>query len=171
MSARAPEPRAGLRPMREGDLETVLAIERAAYSHPWTRGIFEDCLRVGYSCWVLEEGRELVGYGVMMVAVGEAHILNVCVSPGHQRRGHGARLLAHLVALSRRHHADTALLEVRPSNRPALALYRKAGFNEVGVRRGYYPAANGREDALILALHLGPDGWYPFTEDAEGREP
>lgn len=170
MSGRTGESRAGLRPMREADLETVLAIEQAAYSHPWTRGNFEDCLQVGYSCWVLEEGRELVGYGVMMVVVDEAHILNVCVSPGHQRRGYGTRLLAHLVALSRRHHADTALLEVRPSNRPALALYHKAGFNEVGMRRGYYPAANGREDALILALHLGPDDWHPFNEASEDRE-
>jgi ribosomal-protein-alanine acetyltransferase len=92
----------------------------------------------------------------MTVAAGESHLLNVCVRPERQREGHGMRLLEHLVALSRRHHADTALLEVRPSNRAALALYRKAGFNEVGVRRGYYPGTNGREDALILARHLEP---------------
>ncbi len=156
MSAQPRELRARLRPMREGDLKQVLAVEQAAYPFPWTRGIFEDCLRVGYSCWVLEEGAQIVGYGVMTVAAGESHILNVCVRPERQREGHGLRLLDHLVALSRRHHADTALLEVRPSNRAALALYRKAGFNEVGVRRGYYPGANGREDALILARHLGP---------------
>jgi ribosomal-protein-alanine N-acetyltransferase len=142
--------------MRETDLDEILAVEQAAYPFPWTRGIFEDCLRVGYSCWVLEQDREIVGYGVMTVAAGESHILNVCVRPERQRAGHGLRLLEHLVALSRRHHADTALLEVRPSNRAALALYRKAGFNEVGVRRGYYPGTNGREDALILARYLAP---------------
>jgi ribosomal-protein-alanine N-acetyltransferase len=159
MSAQPRELCARLRPMREGDLKQVLAVEQAAYPYPWTRGIFEDCLRVGYSCWVLEEGAQIVGYGVMTVAAGESHILNVCVRPERQRAGYGLRLLEHLVALSRRHHADTALLEVRPSNRAALALYRKAGFNEVGVRRGYYPGTNGREDALILALHLGTGPW------------
>ena len=143
--------------MREADLDEVLAIERAAYPFPWTRGILEDCLRVGYGCWVLEQGRVVIGYGVISVAVGESHILNLCVRPEYQRQGHGRRLLDHLLALSRRHHADTALLEVRPSNRPALALYRQAGFNEVGMRRGYYPGTNGREDALILALALRLD--------------
>jgi ribosomal-protein-alanine N-acetyltransferase len=140
--------------MREADLEQVLLIEQAAYPFPWTRGIFEDCLRVGYSCWVLAQGRWVLGYGVMSTAVGEAHVLNLCVRPDRQREGLGRRLLDHLLRLARGHHADIALLEVRPSNRGALALYRAAGFNEVGVRRGYYPGHNGREDALILALDL-----------------
>jgi len=140
--------------MREEDLDQVVGIEQLAYPYPWTRGIFEDCLRVGYSCWVLATAGEVAGYAVMSVAVGESHILNLCVRPDLQRRGHGRRLLAHLIALARRRHADTALLEVRPSNRAALGLYRAAGFNEVGMRRGYYPGVKGREDALILALAL-----------------
>jgi ribosomal-protein-alanine N-acetyltransferase len=140
--------------MREADLDQVLAIEQVAYPFPWTRGIFEDCLRVGYSCWVLAEGTTILGYGVMSTAVGESHVLNLCVCPDRQRQGLGRRLLGHLLRLARSHHADTALLEVRPSNRGALALYREAGFNEVGVRRGYYPGHRGREDALILALDL-----------------
>jgi ribosomal-protein-alanine N-acetyltransferase len=140
--------------MGERDLEGVLEVERGAYPFPWTRGIFEDCLRVGYSCWVTAQASTIVGYGVMSVAVGESHILNLCVRPELQRQGHGRRLLVHLLELSRRHNAEMAFLEVRPSNRAALALYRHVGFSEVGVRRGYYPAARGREDALILGLDL-----------------
>ncbi len=140
--------------MSEEHLSEVILIEQEAYPFPWTRQIFLDCLRVGYSCWVLEQDSVLVGYGVMSVAVGESHILNLCVRPGFQSQGLGRYLLEHLLALAQRHHADTALLEVRPSNRPALQLYRKTGFNEVGVRRGYYPGPKGREDALILALDL-----------------
>jgi ribosomal-protein-alanine N-acetyltransferase len=140
--------------MREDDLERVVEIERRAYAFPWTRGIFEDCLRVGYSCWVLDGPGDIVGYGVMSVAAGESHILNLCVRPERQRRGHGRRLLHHLLALARRHHAEITLLEVRPSNRAGLALYRAVGFNEVGMRRGYYPGHSGREDAIILALDL-----------------
>lgn len=154
MSAVRTSPQPRLRPMREEDLEQVVAIEQLAYPFPWTRGIFQDCLRVGYCCWVLELRGAVGAYGVMSVAAGESHILNLCVHPDLQRQGLGSQMLAHLVTLARRRHADTALLEVRPSNRAALALYRAAGFNEVGMRRGYYPGLKGREDAIILALDL-----------------
>jgi ribosomal-protein-alanine N-acetyltransferase len=143
-----------LRPMREDDLPQVLAIEGQAYGFPWTERIFRDCLRVGYACWVLEWGGDIVGYGVMSVAAGESHILNLCVRPDAQNQGHGRRILTHLLFLARSHHADTALLEVRPSNRAAIHLYRRMGFNEVGMRRGYYPGEVGREDAIILARDL-----------------
>ena len=143
-----------LRPMREGDLSFVTAIERDAYPFPWTAQIFRDCLRVGYSCWVADLQGQVEAYGVMSVSVGECHILNLCVRPELQRQGIGRRMLAHLIHLARKHGAETALLEVRPSNRPAIALYEQEGFAEVGVRRQYYPAANGREDALILAKDL-----------------
>lgn len=149
---RQPEPR--LRPMREADLREVLRIERSAYEFPWTLGIFRDCLRVGYCCWVLENGMEIQAYGVMSVGAGESHILNLCVRPDLQRRGLGRRMLRHLLNLARLHRAKTVLLEVRPSNKAALMLYKDMGFNEVGVRRNYYPAADGREDALILAREL-----------------
>ncbi len=143
-----------LRPMLASDLVSVLDVERAAYDYPWTEGIFRDCLQVGYCCWVVENASGLVGHGVMSAAVGECHILNICVHPDWRRRRLGRMLLRRLVALGRRRNADTALLEVRPSNRAAVALYESEGFSEVGWRRNYYPAANGKEDALIMAKAL-----------------
>ncbi len=149
---------ARFRPMVEDDLPLVIGIEQEAYPFPWTEQIFRDCLRVGYSCWVADRDGHVDGYGVMSVSAGECHILNLCVRPELQRRGVGSRMLAHLLQLARKHGAGTALLEVRPSNHPAVALYQQAGFGEVGMRRQYYPAAHGREDALILAkdLTVGP---------------
>lgn len=150
-----PESAAGrFRPMTEADLPAIMAIELAAYPFPWTEGILRDCLRVGYNCWVYETAEGIQGYGVMSVAAGEAHILNLCVRPTEQGKGLGKRLLTYIISLARRHGADTLLLEVRPSNLAALGLYRSVGFNEVGTRKGYYPAEQGREDALILALAL-----------------
>ena len=143
-----------IRPMLERDLTEVMEIEHAGYEFPWTEGIFRDCLRVGYSCWVLEGDWRTDGYGVMMVAVGEAHILNVCVRPAEQRRGYGRRLLRHLLREAEANHAATAFLEVRPSNVAAIKLYTSEGFGEVGYRRAYYPAHDGREDAMILARSL-----------------
>lgn len=155
MSAQ-PESLAGcFRPMTETDLPEIMQIEVAAYPFPWTEGILRDCLRVGYSCWVYEAEGVIQGYAVMSVAAGEAHILNLCVRPELQGQGLGQKVLTYIVTLARRHGADTLLLEVRPSNLAALKLYRNTGFNEVGTRKGYYPAEQGREDALILALALG----------------
>lgn len=139
------------RAMTEADLDQVMEVERSGYPHPWTRGIFRDCLRVGYLCEVLEIDRVLHGHGIMSAGAGEAHILNLCVRYASQRQGLGRRMLEHLLGAAARLHARTVLLEVRPSNTPAVALYRAAGFNEVGVRRNYYPARSGREDALIMA--------------------
>lgn len=143
-----------LRPLVADDLDAVMAIEERAYGFPWTRGIFRDCMRVGYCCWCYEVDGLIQGYGVMSVAAGESHILNLTVNPSSQRQGVGTRLLKHFLQLAGRHNADVAMLEVRPSNLPAVRLYRKLGFNEIGVRRNYYPAEHGREDALLLALSL-----------------
>lgn len=154
MSAILDEPLPCFRPMQSEDMEAVHAIEREAYAHPWNIGIFSDCLRVGYCCWVCEIGQELVGYGVMSVAVGEAHLLNLCVHPPRQGQGLGRRLLGRLLDLARERHADTVFLEVRASNLPAQQLYESEGFNEIGNRRGYYPATHGREDALVYAKML-----------------
>jgi ribosomal-protein-alanine N-acetyltransferase len=140
--------------MTGADLDAVMEIEQRAYEFPWTPGIFSDCLRVGYCCWCYESGVGIAGYGVMSVAVGEAHILNLTVSPDLQRQGIGSKLMRHFLQLARRHDADTAMLEVRPSNTGAIRLYERFGFNEIGVRRAYYPAGQGREDALLLALSL-----------------
>jgi ribosomal-protein-alanine N-acetyltransferase len=140
--------------MQEDDLDEIMRIELKAYPYPWTRGIFSDCLRVGYCCWVLEVDETLVGYGVMSIGVGEAHILNICVDPQQQRQGYGHTILEHLIGIARRHDTEMCLLEVRPSNTAAVALYHASGFNEVGMRKNYYPDENGREDALILARNL-----------------
>ncbi len=140
--------------MREQDLDEVLTIERAIYSHPWTRGNFSDSLRAGYECrtWRLEG--ELVGYFILLVAAGEAHLLNLSVAARYQRSGHGRALLREATGLARRSGARNLFLEVRPSNLAAQALYTRFGFRRVGVRRGYYPAHSGREDALVLTLAL-----------------
>lgn len=145
---------AGLRAMRETDLDTVLAIEQRAYPFPWTRGIFRDCLAAGYPAWILQEHGCPIGYAVLSVAADEAHILNICVTPERQGRGHGRRLLRSLVGLARDLGAARIFLEVRPSNPGAIALYQDEGFNEIGRRPRYYPARDGREDALVMAMEL-----------------
>jgi ribosomal-protein-alanine N-acetyltransferase len=143
-----------LRPMRPEDVAEVSRIESSAYEFPWTEGIFRDCLRAGYGCWVLALDAEIAGYGVLSVAAGEAHLLNVCVAPRLQGEGHGRRLMKRLIDLARWHQAQRIFLEVRPSNPRAIRLYHDLGFNEIGRRPNYYPARQGREDALVLALEL-----------------
>jgi ribosomal-protein-alanine N-acetyltransferase len=148
------EPAPSLRPMRPEDVPEVARIEASAYEFPWTEGIFRDCLRAGYGCWVLARDTELLGYGVLSVAAGEAHVLNICIAPRVQGEGHGRRLMRRLVDLARWHQAQRIFLEVRPSNPRAIRLYDDLGFNEIGRRPNYYPARNGREDALVMALEL-----------------
>jgi len=143
-----------LEPMREADLAEVAAVESAIYTHPWTRGNFADSLRARYQCFTLRSGGALIGYFVLMVAAGEAHLLNLSVAAAHQRKGHGTALLGEVMRLARELGARTLFLEVRPSNLGAQALYRRFGFRRVGVRRGYYPAHEGREDALVLSIAL-----------------
>lgn len=144
-----------LRCMRGEDLDAVMAIEQRAYPFPWTRGIFIDCLASAYSAWVLEHGRQIIGYGLLSVAADEAHVLNVCVDPLVQSRGHGRLLLRALLDSARKHRAQRVFLEVRPSNPNAIALYQSEGFNEIGRRPRYYPAPNnGREDAIVMAIEL-----------------
>jgi len=142
------------RTMLEEDIPNIMRIETKAYQHPWTGGIFRDCLRVGYFCQVLEQDGIIHGYAVMSMAVGEAHILNICVRPSSQSQGLGNLILDHLIEAARRMGAEVILLEVRPSNKAAVHLYHSHGFNEVGMRKSYYPSHDGREDALILALNL-----------------
>jgi ribosomal-protein-alanine N-acetyltransferase len=148
------KPVPALAPMREADLAAVMAIEDAIYSHPWTRGNFADSLAAGYECRTWRMNEELLGYFVLMVAAGEAHLLNLSVAPAHQRRGHGATLLREASAIARSRGARGIFLEVRPSNAGAQALYTRFGFRKIAVRRGYYPAHAGREDALVLTLAL-----------------
>ena len=143
-----------IRPMREADLGDVLAIEREAYEFPWSREIFRDCIRVGYSCRVLEFEGRVNAYGMLQVAAGKARLLNLCVRRKLHRRGLGRRLLALLIDVARSYRSRAVFLEVRPSNAAARRLYDSMGFAEVGVSRGYYPARTGREDAMILSLAL-----------------
>jgi ribosomal-protein-alanine N-acetyltransferase len=143
-----------LRPMREADLAEVMAIEKAIYTHPWTQGNFADSLRAGYDCRTWRLNGELIGYFVLMAAAGEAHLLNLSIAEPHQRRGHGTALLREAAGLARALGAKNVFLEVRPSNRAAQGLYTRFGFRKVAVRRGYYPAHSGREDALVLTLAL-----------------
>jgi ribosomal-protein-alanine N-acetyltransferase len=154
MSAVVKESVVNFRPMEERDLTDILAIESLAYEFPWNRVIFRDCLRVGYCCWVMERDDLIDGYSIMSVAVGESHILNLCVHPESQGHGHGAVMLDFMLDIARKHKADSIFLEVRPSNETAKNLYRQAGFDEVGLRRNYYPARWGREDAIIMARSL-----------------
>ena len=148
---------ATLRPMRESDLDAVVAIETRAYPFPWTRGIFRDCLQAGHAMWVLDADGVLAGYGVLGIAAGEAHVLNVCVAPEAGGRGHGRRMLRALLRVARGGGAMRVFLEVRPSNPHAIALYHDEGFNEIGRRPRYYPAHHGREDAIVMAMELLPD--------------
>ncbi len=143
-----------MRPMQEGDVDTMMALERVSYEFPWTPGIFHDCLREGYCClvYILEE--RIIGYGVMSMAVGEAHILNICIEPRMRGQGMGRHLIRRLLGLAAKHHVDTVFLEVRASNSSALSLYHSLGFNELGRRHGYYPASWGREDAVLFALTI-----------------
>lgn len=148
--------------MHPEHLPQVLLIERAVYRFPWTEGIFRDCLQVGYSSWVVSDTIGAVqAYALMSMAVGEAHILNICVAPAQQRRGLARYLMAHLLNLARAADTERMLLEVRSSNHCALGLYASLGFSRIGLRKGYYPADTGREDALVLALELSPAPLHP----------
>jgi len=143
-----------IRAFRESDLDRVTAIEAAIYSHPWTRGNFVDSIKAGYTCHVMKVAGEVIGYGVMMVAVREAHLLNLSIASEWQRQGYGRSLLLHFIELARRSDALQMLLEVRMSNDAGRKLYASMGFEPVAVRPGYYPAPYGREDAILMGMNL-----------------
>ena len=149
-----PIPQLALRRMTEADVPAVVAAERAGYPFPWSEGIFRDCLRVGYACRVLEDRDGVCGYGILSMGAGEAHVLNICVRPEYRCRGLGRRMLQHLIDISRSAGAHDLFLEVRPSNLAAVRLYQALGLVQVGIRRGYYQAENGREDAVVMRLDL-----------------
>jgi [ribosomal protein S18]-alanine N-acetyltransferase len=149
-----PAPEIEIRAMQDADVSAVAAVERASYQFPWSEGIFRDCVRVGYLCRVVEVSDVIIGHGIVSTGAGEAHILNVCVRPEFRCRGVGRQLLRYLLERSRALGMAEAFLEVRPSNTTAIRLYQSLGFEQVGVRRGYYQATNGREDAAVLRLAL-----------------
>lgn len=144
-----------VRDMAEADLDAVIEIERAVHAHPWTQGNFSDALRSNYQCKVYQSNAgELVGYAVLMLAVDEAELLDIAIASSQQRKGLGRRLLNEMLALARRNAMRRMVLEVRASNLAAIALYRSAGFSDIGLRRDYYPAHNGREDAILMGRGL-----------------
>jgi len=150
-------PAAEIRPMHELDVPVVVSVERSAYQFPWSEGIFRDCLRVGYVCRVVDVGGDIAGYGIMSMGAGEAHVLNVCVRDEYRGRGFARKVLLYLIDRARGAGMHEAFLEVRPSNTVAARLYYSLGFEQVGIRRGYYQAPNGREDAAVLRRLLVPE--------------
>ena len=142
-------------PMIEADLREVVAIEADIYPFPWTRGNFLDSVRAGYSVWVLrDETTALIAYSVMTLMIDEAHLLNLSVARDCQREGVGWCTLEWMAEVARGYGARTMLLEVRPSNASAVRMYERYGFQRIGVRRGYYPAQSGREDAIVMRVPL-----------------
>jgi [ribosomal protein S18]-alanine N-acetyltransferase len=150
-------PTVDIRPMHELDIPMVVAVEKSSYQFPWSEGIFRDCLRVGYVCRVVDVSNDLGGYGIMSVGAGEAHILNVCVRSEYRCRGFARKTLLYLLDRARASGMQEAFLEVRPSNVAAARLYHSLGFEQVGIRRGYYQATVGREDACVLRKILTSD--------------
>lgn len=141
-----------VRAMRVEDLETVSALEAASYEFPWSPGIFLDCLKASYPCWVLCMDQTIAGYGILSMGAGEAHVLNICIGPGWRSRGLGRHLMSRLLDVARWNGAERIFLEVRPSNPLAKTLYESMGFAEIGRRPRYYPARDGREEAIVMML-------------------
>ena len=148
------KPNYQLRPMQMDDLDAIMLIEPTVYTHPWTRGNFSDSLNSGYSAWVLKANRKIIGYALLMMVLDEAHLLNLSVAKSHQKQGLGRYLLEHMLQIAQNHKAANMFLEVRPSNISAIALYENMGFCEMAVRRNYYPAHDGREDAVLMGLAI-----------------
>jgi ribosomal-protein-alanine N-acetyltransferase len=146
-----------VRRMVHDDLPDIADIERRSYDFPWSHGVFRDCLLAGYNCLVLVHDDRPVGYGILSVAAGEAHVLNLCVDPAHRARGYGEQLLDAMLRISRGAGVREIFLEVRPSNETAIRLYRKKGFHQIASRPSYYQATHGREDAAVLVRKLDPD--------------
>jgi ribosomal-protein-alanine N-acetyltransferase len=143
------------RPLLAADLNQVMRIEIDVYPFPWTRGNFEDALRAGYTAWAMLDGdSSMIAYSIAMLAVDEAHLLNLSVARAFQRQGYGWRMLEWIAQCTRDYGARSLLLEVRPSNNAALRLYQRYGFERIGVRPGYYPGMGGREDAVVMRVAL-----------------
>lgn len=148
------KPQYQFRPMVASDLDTIMEIEPHIYSHPWTRGNFSDSLKSEHSAWILEQDAKIIGYALMMMVLDEAHLLNLSIAKAYQKQGLGRYLLEHMIKIAQKQKAANMFLEVRVSNISAIALYENIGFNEMAIRRGYYPVPNGREDAVLMGLAL-----------------
>jgi [ribosomal protein S18]-alanine N-acetyltransferase len=144
-----------LREMQQYDIAEVVAIEQAANRHPWSMKNFNDCLKAGHKAWVfVNDQQELVGYTIVQQVVDEAHLLNICVKPSLQGQGFGRKILDHVIDFANSVSSVLIVLEVRRSNDRAQQLYLQAGFNEMSVRKDYYPDEQGREDAILMGMDL-----------------
>lgn len=143
-----------IRVFSDTDLADLLAIEQLTQPFPWSEDIFVRCWKVGYLGWVAEIEGKVVAFVLMSIQVGEGHILNLCVHPDYQRRGIGGQLVDHALNIAKEKGAGMGFLEVRRSNISAIALYHKLGFVQISDRKNYYPAQDGREDALVFAKDL-----------------
>lgn len=143
-----------LRPLLAADVPAAAALEARATAFPWSAAQIAGSLEEGHAGWALARGAELLGYAVQCQVLDEATLLNIAVDPAAQGAGLGRRLLGQVLAAAAAAGAAVCFLEVRVGNVPAIALYRRAGFAEVGRRRAYYPAAEGREDALVMRREL-----------------
>ncbi|MEE8365259.1 MAG: ribosomal protein S18-alanine N-acetyltransferase [Gammaproteobacteria bacterium] len=142
------------RPMKIGDVPRIINLENEVYEFPWSQRIFRDCIRVGYDCWLAIVHNEIVGHAVISVAAGESHMLNLSIAKQYQGKGYGKLFIYFLLDIARKKHAEIMMLEVRPSNTPAINCYNSSGFNEIGCRKDYYPAPEGKEDALLFARQI-----------------
>ncbi|WP_416384919.1 ribosomal protein S18-alanine N-acetyltransferase [Uliginosibacterium silvisoli] len=143
------------RPMAEEDLDWVSQTEQGIYAFPWSRTNFADSLSAGYSSWIMLVDGQAVGYAVLMLVMDEAHLLNISIKPALQGRGLGTLLLEHVCAVASRAGGVQMFLEVRASNEAGLRLYDKWSFVRIGQRKDYYPAVNGREDAIVMRREMG----------------
>jgi len=148
------DPDLTFRQMALEDICAVIQLENEVYQFPWTDRIFKDCIRVGYDCWLAHLGNTVVAHAVISIAAGESHILNLSVTRNHQGKGIGKQFIQFLLNIARNKRAQIMMLEVRPSNIRAINCYSSAGFNEIGCRKDYYPAPNGKEDALLFAKQI-----------------
>ena len=154
MNAQLKSANVSFREMQASDLDALMQIETVNFPFPWTAGNFKDSINSGYTCLVLEIDNALVGYAILMMVLDEAHLLNISVSPSWKGKGWGRYLLNHMMQIGREKGGLNMFLEVRPSNVSAITLYESIGFNEMGVRPGYYPAHNGRENAVLMGVAL-----------------
>jgi len=143
-----------IRALKEADIRSVLDIERKMYNYPWSEEIFRDCLKVGYSNWALIKDNNFIGFAILSIAAGEAHILNICLDPEYKRQGLGQKFLDELFIVAKKKKVGCIFLEVRPSNVAAVNLYKKIGFTQIGQRKNYYPAESGREDAIVFSFDI-----------------
>ena len=138
------------------DIQQVMIVEEEVYEFPWTERIFSDCIRVGYQCWLGLQDQLIVGHAVISITTDESHMLNLSIAAKQQHKGFGRQFVDFLLQQAGIHNAQIMFLEVRPSNIAAINCYAAAGFNEIGSRKNYYPAPEGREDALLFARQIPP---------------